>query len=166
MKLPSMNNQAWYEAKWSTCVGQISEERTRTAVCNGLPRSMQDNLDQKDDDYRMVSIETFFLIIYIVWKRKISKRELRSRGLRTPLRRRATSRLPKRWNLERFLRGTDARVVLLLAIPTINHRRVPQGLGNTMDDRYPTRTNLNGPETCVMHFPQLNQCINVRLTLT
>jgi hypothetical protein len=35
MQPPSMNNQAWYEAKWSTCVGQMSEERTRTAVRNG-----------------------------------------------------------------------------------------------------------------------------------
>jgi hypothetical protein len=61
MQPPSMNNQVWYEAKWSTCVTSImSEECVRTAVWNGLPRSMQDKLDQKDEDYRMVvSVETF-----------------------------------------------------------------------------------------------------------
>jgi hypothetical protein len=59
MQPPSMNNQVWYEAKWSTCSTQMSEERMRTAVRNGLPRSMQDKLDQKDEDYCMVSIETF-----------------------------------------------------------------------------------------------------------
>jgi hypothetical protein len=64
MQPPSMNNQAWYEAKWSACVPSISEERMRTAVRNGLPRSMQDKLDQKDEDYRMVSVETFLDYLY------------------------------------------------------------------------------------------------------
>jgi hypothetical protein len=55
MQPPSMNNQAWHEAKWSTLSANISEDRMRTAIRNGLPRSKQDKLDQKDEDYHMVS---------------------------------------------------------------------------------------------------------------
>eukprot|EP00557_Chaetoceros_sp_GSL56_P012168 CAMPEP_0176484630 /NCGR_PEP_ID=MMETSP0200_2-20121128/4560_1 /TAXON_ID=947934 /ORGANISM="Chaetoceros sp., Strain GSL56" /LENGTH=472 /DNA_ID=CAMNT_0017881123 /DNA_START=218 /DNA_END=1637 /DNA_ORIENTATION=- len=61
---PSMNNQAWYEAKWSACSTIFSDRRMRTAIRNGLPRSMQDKLDQKDEDYRMVSTETFLDYLY------------------------------------------------------------------------------------------------------
>jgi hypothetical protein len=39
-----MNNQAWYEAKWSVCAAYWSDEHLQTAVCNGRPRSMQDKL--------------------------------------------------------------------------------------------------------------------------
>jgi hypothetical protein len=59
LQLPLMNNQVWYEAKWHTLSALPSEERIRVAICNGLPRSMQDKLDPKEDDYRMVSNETF-----------------------------------------------------------------------------------------------------------
>jgi hypothetical protein len=46
------------------------------------------------------------------------------------LRKRETSRRPKRWNLEGFPRRTNETVLLLLAmIPTINHRRVPREMG-------------------------------------
>jgi hypothetical protein len=61
---PSMNNQAWYEARWHTLTALPSEERIRVAIRNGLPRSMQDKLDQKDEDYRMVSNETFLDYLY------------------------------------------------------------------------------------------------------
>lgn len=59
MQLPSMNNQAWYEAKWHMLYNRPIEERLHVAIRNGLPRSMQDKLDQKDEDYRMVNNETF-----------------------------------------------------------------------------------------------------------
>ena len=64
MQPPSMNNQAWYDAKWSDLSLIIPEVRVRTAIRNGLPRSMQDKLDQKDEDYRMVSNETFLDYLY------------------------------------------------------------------------------------------------------
>jgi hypothetical protein len=50
LQQPSMNNQAWYQAKWH--------------MFNGLPRSMQDKLDQKDEDYHMGSNETFLGYLY------------------------------------------------------------------------------------------------------
>jgi hypothetical protein len=56
---PSMNNQTWYLAKCHMLTALPTEERIRIAICNGLPRSMQDKLDQKDEDYRMVSNKTF-----------------------------------------------------------------------------------------------------------
>jgi hypothetical protein len=62
---PSMNNQAWYQAKWHmTAVLPTKEERMCVAICNGLPRSMQDKVDQKDEDYHMVSNETFLDYLY------------------------------------------------------------------------------------------------------
>jgi hypothetical protein len=64
MQPPSMNNQAWHEAKWHMTSTHFSEERIRTAIRNGLPRAMQDKLDQKDEDYRMVSNETFLDYLY------------------------------------------------------------------------------------------------------
>jgi hypothetical protein len=64
MQLPSMNNQAWYEAKWHTLYNQPTDEHLRVAICNGLPKSMQDKLDQKDKDYQMVSNETFLDYLY------------------------------------------------------------------------------------------------------
>jgi hypothetical protein len=64
MQPPLMNNQAWYEVKWPACVPSISEECMCMAIRNGLPRSMQDKLDQKDKDYRMVSVETFLDYLY------------------------------------------------------------------------------------------------------
>ena len=64
MQPPSMNNQAWHEAKWFTLTANISEDLMRTAICDGLPRSMQDMLDQKDEDYRMVSNETILDYLY------------------------------------------------------------------------------------------------------
>jgi hypothetical protein len=61
-----MNNQAWYEAKWwHTLYNQPTDERLHVAICNGL-RSMQDKLDQtKDEDYCMVSNETFLVDYYL-----------------------------------------------------------------------------------------------------
>mmetsp|Transcript_17197 Transcript_17197/g.32552 ORF Transcript_17197/g.32552 Transcript_17197/m.32552 type:complete len:470 (+) Transcript_17197:1371-2780(+) len=56
---PSMNNQLWYEADWNALGEQYTEARIRTAIRNGLPRAMQEKLDQKDEDYRQVSTETF-----------------------------------------------------------------------------------------------------------
>jgi hypothetical protein len=57
---PLMNQQA----KWHILCTRPSEERICTAIRNGLPRSMQDKLDQKDEDYRMVSNETFLNYLY------------------------------------------------------------------------------------------------------
>jgi hypothetical protein len=70
-----MNNQAWYEAKWHMLSALPSEECICVAICNGLPRSMQDKLDQKDDDYRMVSNETFLDYLY---RLKIEDRQERA----------------------------------------------------------------------------------------
>jgi hypothetical protein len=59
-----MNNQAWCEAKWHTFNAFPSEERIHIAIRNGLPRSMQDKLDQKDEDYHMVCNEAFLDYLY------------------------------------------------------------------------------------------------------
>jgi hypothetical protein len=61
---PLMNNQVWYQAKWHAICTLPSEEPIRTAIRNGLPRSMQDKLDQKDEDYCMVSNKTFLDYLY------------------------------------------------------------------------------------------------------
>jgi hypothetical protein len=59
-----MNNQAWYQAKWNTIYTLPDEECICVAIHNGLPKSMQDKLDQKDEDYCMVSNETFLDYLY------------------------------------------------------------------------------------------------------
>jgi hypothetical protein len=64
MQRPLMNNQAWYQAKWHAIYAIPDKEHIRVAIRNGLPRSMQDKLDQKDEDYRMVDNETFLDYLY------------------------------------------------------------------------------------------------------
>jgi hypothetical protein len=65
MQPPSKNNQAWYEAnKWHTLYNQLTEERVRDEIRNGCPTSKQDKVDQKNDDYCMVSNETFLDCLY------------------------------------------------------------------------------------------------------
>jgi hypothetical protein len=67
MQPPSMNNQAWHEAKWYMLYNQPTEERLWVAMIrNGLPKLMQDKLDQKDEDYRMVSNEAFLDYLYLL----------------------------------------------------------------------------------------------------
>jgi hypothetical protein len=61
---PLMNNQAQYQAKWHVIYALPDGERICIAIRNGLPRSMQDKLDQKDEDYRMVDNETFLNYLY------------------------------------------------------------------------------------------------------
>jgi hypothetical protein len=52
LQLPSMNNLVWYQAKWHMLTALPIEKRICVAIRNGLPsRSMQDELDQKDEDY-------------------------------------------------------------------------------------------------------------------
>jgi hypothetical protein len=42
---PSMNNQVWYQAKWHMTAVLLTKEHIHVAICNGLPRSLQDKLD-------------------------------------------------------------------------------------------------------------------------
>jgi hypothetical protein len=64
MQPPSMNNQAWYQAKWHAIYALPDEEHIRVVIGNGLPRSMQDKLDQKDKNYCMVSDEIVLNYLY------------------------------------------------------------------------------------------------------
>jgi len=95
MQPPLMNNQVWHEAKWATLTANICEEHIHTAICNGsLPWSMQDKLDQKDKDYRMVSNEAFLDYLYRLEKEDKQERAEKER-LKESLEKKVTSRLRK-----------------------------------------------------------------------
>jgi hypothetical protein len=89
-----MINQAWYEAKWNMLTALPTEEHIRVAIRNGLPRSMQDKLDQKDKDYRMVSNETFLNYLYHLELEDRQERADKQR-LKNPLKRKEISKLLK-----------------------------------------------------------------------
>jgi hypothetical protein len=72
-----------------------TEEHIRVAIRNGLPRSMQDKLDQKDENYRMVSNETFLDYLYHLKLEDRQERANKQRGLRNPLKRKEISKLLK-----------------------------------------------------------------------
>jgi hypothetical protein len=74
------NRQAWYQAKWNAIYALPDEERIHVAIFNGLPRgSTQDKLDQKDEDYRMVSNETFLDYLYCLEVKDRQKRAKKQR---------------------------------------------------------------------------------------
>jgi hypothetical protein len=58
MQPPLMSNQVcWYEARWYKLYNQPTDERLCVAICNGLPRLMQNKLDQKDCHGRLSVVE-------------------------------------------------------------------------------------------------------------
>ena len=75
-----MHGQLDLEADWNKCNGVVPEKVIQKPTRDGLHETMQEELDLKDDEYRLVSDERFNKYLYTIERNKMHRRETQKRA--------------------------------------------------------------------------------------